>query len=702
MKILDKVQSVFSKKFFTTGIQAVFQDSSSMPQAKDYLDSFESSHLVHACVTVIGNSVAKTELQLFKVAGSSGKEVINEETDHDLLDLLARPNQYQTGFELFREISISLDLQGNAYIFKNRTEQGEVVELWLLRPDWVKVLPGEEKLISGYEFHPQGGGVQTFKPEDIIHIKEPNPKSFFYGMPTIKPALEVVRNMVFAIRWNQNFFYNNARPDFLIKTKTRMQDKDRKAFKDAWDRQFRGLERSNRFGFLYGEDTEIEILTKTLREMEFSKLIDVSATEILAAFRVPQVLLGRKGVNRAETESQIFVFLSETVEPRVKLIMDKLNEFLVVDFGAELFLDFVDITPEDREGVTDGYERGLKNNWLVINEVRDMEGLPPVDGGWDIYLPISMVSVGGVPEGDRTKGYVRLKGKGAKDYYENKEVRKQAELKKRVLTGKKRFKKTQVLKESIKEAYAGYLTRVNALKFTDEKKKELWESFEKQLQENERLFKSVVVGLFNSQEKRISDNVGEFKKSINDIVNWENEKHVFFRVSLPFITNIVKESGEAEAALIGETFNVNSNVQEFMNNKTLKFAEEVNDTTKKALQKTLSEGISQGEGIQPLKKRVHALFADRKDWEAERIARTEVVGASNGGAWQANLQSEVVEKNEWLATMDDRVRDSHASLNGQIVEKSGRFSNGLRFPGDSEGSASETVNCRCSLLPVVE
>lgn len=705
MSIFNRISEILSKKTFVTGFTSIFQDSSHAPVEKDYLDSFESSHLVHACCTVIGNAVAKTQMQLFRIKGSSGKEIIDEVTDHEVLDLLNRPNQYQTGFELLREISISLDLQGNAYVLKNRAEtSNEIVELHLLRPDWVKVIPSEEKLVDHYEYRAVGGIVQNFQPEDVIHIKEPNPKSSFYGMPTVKPALEVIRNMVFAIRWNQNFFYNNARPDFLIYTKSRMQDKDRNAFKQAWDSQFRGLERSNRFGFLYGEDTKIEILTKTLREMEFSKLIETSATEILAAFRVPQVLLGRKGVNRAETESQIYVFLSETVEPRVKHIFDKLNEFLVEEYGSDLFLDWVDVTPENRESVILEYDNALKNNWMVINEVRDRESLPPLEGGWDFYLPINLVTGGGVSEGDKgpANRMMKIKGISSINYYEHKRMVEQARLKKRVLAGKRKFKKMQIAKKEIAKFAYEYMRRMNALKFTEEKKKELWVVFEMQLEKNEQTFKTLVVGLFNSQETRISSNVAEFKKGINDIINWENEKQVFVRVSLPFIADIIRQSGESEASLVGGQFVIDSNVQEFINNKVLRFAQEVNDTTKNALRETLSEGVSQGEGIQPLKRRVHALFEDRKGWEAERIARTEVIGASNGASWQANLQSEVVQKNEWLSTMDSRVRDSHAAINGQIVEKTGRFSNGLRFPGDTDGPADEVINCRCSLLPIVE
>lgn len=42
-------------------------------------------------------------------------------------------------------------------------------------------------------------------------------------------------------------------------------------------------------------------------------------------------------------------------------------------------------------------------------------------------------------------------------------------------------------------------------------------------------------------------------------------------------------------------------------------------------------------------------------------------------------------------------RASHSALNGQTVPVDGVFGNGLRYPGDSAGSAGETAGCTCSV-----
>lgn len=52
----------------------------------------------------------------------------------------------------------------------------------------------------------------------------------------------------------------------------------------------------------------------------------------------------------------------------------------------------------------------------------------------------------------------------------------------------------------------------------------------------------------------------------------------------------------------------------------------------------------------------------------------------------------------WVATLDSRTRDSHCQLEGEVAGEDGRFSNGLRYPGDPTGPASEVWDCRCTLV----
>ena len=84
-----------------------------------------------------------------------------------------------------------------------------------------------------------------------------------------------------------------------------------------------------------------------------------------------------------------------------------------------------------------------------------------------------------------------------------------------------------------------------------------------------------------------------------------------------------------------------------------------------------------------------------------RIAKTEGHRIQCESAY--NVQVRAKQKGativkQWDSTLDSRTRESHQKLDGEIVNVNEKFSNGLLYPGDPNGSASEVVNCRCALL----
>lgn len=88
----------------------------------------------------------------------------------------------------------------------------------------------------------------------------------------------------------------------------------------------------------------------------------------------------------------------------------------------------------------------------------------------------------------------------------------------------------------------------------------------------------------------------------------------------------------------------------------------------------------------------------------DTIARTESLASLNAGQEQAfqqavddGLVKEDTVSRTWRTAGDDRVRESHAELEGETVRMDEPFSNGLMFPGDPAGPPEEVINCRCVL-----
>ena len=90
---------------------------------------------------------------------------------------------------------------------------------------------------------------------------------------------------------------------------------------------------------------------------------------------------------------------------------------------------------------------------------------------------------------------------------------------------------------------------------------------------------------------------------------------------------------------------------------------------------------------------------------AKRIIRTESVNAGNFATNQSAIDIFGAQnlKKQWIASLDDRTRNAHAQVNGQVVNMNEKFvvmGELLAHPGDSAGSAGNVINCRCTNAPV--
>lgn len=153
----------------------------------------------------------------------------------------------------------------------------------------------------------------------------------------------------------------------------------------------------------------------------------------------------------------------------------------------------------------------------------------------------------------------------------------------------------------------------------------------------------------------------------------------------------------SELPVVGISFDIdNPRAKAWITRKVFKFAYEVNQTTEQQLRAAILDSLAAGDAIPAIKKAVERIFGYAEGYRNERIARTETIGATNYGAFEAIKQSGLKCKKEWVATLDERTRDRHAEMDGETAELDQPFSNGLMFPGDPDGPPEEIINCRCT------
>mgnify|MGYP002621982420 CR=1 FL=1 len=127
----------------------------------------------------------------------------------------------------------------------------------------------------------------------------------------------------------------------------------------------------------------------------------------------------------------------------------------------------------------------------------------------------------------------------------------------------------------------------------------------------------------------------------------------------------------------------------------------------KQINSSVLQGILQGESMDKIANRILPIVGNNES-ASIRNARTIVTGAENAGRQDSyeRLEEEgIVMKKVWIATGDERTRESHLELDGQEVDINEPFITTnhdgskaeIDYPGDPSADAEQVYNCRCSM-----
>jgi len=320
------------------------------------------------------NSSAKS---LAKVR--SAQDVV-EVVDHPLLDLLRDINPNNNNFETFETTSIYLDMLGNSYWYLIRNSMGMPEEIWLLQSQYMKVVPGKNKLIKGYLYGVEGEpfNMVKFKPDEIIHFKTPNPNSIYYGLGCAQAVVGAVNRFNMMDDSEGARLRNMGRPDFAVKYKNgKIDSSEIKKVERMWNAAFGGPNKAGRIKVM-DEDWDLETLGFKPSEMEYLSGRVWSLKEISAAFGIPYSILDTSDVKKATSELSEYWYAKNAVLPRIRRIEEKLNEKLVplYDDTRRMFLMYDNPVPRDQAQLTEENNIYIDSGVKTINEVRLSLQLP--------------------------------------------------------------------------------------------------------------------------------------------------------------------------------------------------------------------------------------------------------------------------------------------------------------------------------------
>ncbi len=681
----------------------------------EYGTYLPSSNAVYACSTLRAQLLSSLPLALYKLK-SDGDRV--EVESGDLWDLLHRVNGWWTFQRLMEMTELSLCLWGSAYWFLERGTAGRrpPTEIWWARPDRVRVVPHATDYLSHFLYQAPNGQQLTFKPSEVIWLRYPNPMEEFAGLSPLAAARLAADVASAAMKSNYNLFKNGLQMGGAVfpKAGTVLTESQAKEIEKDMEARYKGVSKAHRWG-VFRFEAEMKEYGVTPKDAEFLGAMGYSLEEVCRAYKVPLDLLGGQRTY-ANVEASQKAIWTQCILPEAAFLAAEFIEQLVPMFPGQVDeIEFdsseIAVLHEDETAAWTRSKEQITVGAITINEWRDEQGLDSVAWGDAWWAPMGVTPIESIEDGKPEPVPPALAeapgGQGALPVPEEQAALPATEEQPR----SKNDEFLRVLREWMADP-AGYeekgwpivesiLSLNRTMDYGGPEHTRIWQRFVRRTTRYERLLSPVVVELFKRLQESVETRLGQRAAALPD--DWEpfdmREWLKRFRGDIrPVMREIIADVGAEAFADLGLmlAFNVdNPLVIRFLESRAQRFAEHVLDTTWQMLKDSLGQGITAGEGIPQLAERVQSVMGDRIRSTPENIARTEVAGAYSGGTLEAWRQSEVVRGKVWLASLDDRTRDSHRVAHGQTVAMDEDFIVGAgRGPAPGQiGEPEEDINC---------
>lgn len=358
---------------------------------------------VYACVRILAEAIAGLPLFVYKYRPDGGKE---KAIDHPLFRLLHdEPNPEMTSF-IFRETLMThMLLWGNAYAQIIRNRRGEVIGLYPLMPNRMKVdRDADGNLYYEYQKQTDDGasikdGIIRFNPRDVFHV----PALGYDGLVGYSPiamAKNAIGLSIAAEEYGAKFFAEGGTPKGILKVPNLVKNKDK--VREDWQK---GFYNSNVAILEVGAD--YKAISINPQEAQFLETRKFQIDEIARIFRVPPHMVGDlEKSSFSNIEQQSLEFVKYTLDPWVCRWEQAMNRALLVE--SEKLNMFVKFNMDgllrgDYQSRMNGYAVARQNGWMSANDIRELENMDriPADQGGDDYLvngnmiPITRARKGG-------------------------------------------------------------------------------------------------------------------------------------------------------------------------------------------------------------------------------------------------------------------------------------------------------------------
>jgi len=353
-------------------------------------DSAMKVSAVYACVRLLCGTIGTLPAHVYRRI--DGKKELAK--DHPYFKVLHdQPNPMLTSVVFWESVVNHAIMEGDHFSLIGRNRNGDMLSLTPLDPNRVDVETKNGRLI--YAVSLDDGKYVAYDQDDVFHVPNIgwNGKR---GLSTLRSALlNAAGGALAADKYSATFFANDATPRGYIKFEQQLKEEQAKIIRNYWFDQHQASDKRHMPAFI-PQGGEFKQITMSAEDTQLLETRSFNVADIARIFGVPPHMIGHMEKSSSwgtGLEQQSLGFLIYTLRPLIMRIEKEVQRKIIR--SDEYFFKFnIDgLLRGDIKTRYEAYQIGLGGNqqpgFLTINEVRELEDRAPIDGGDELYKPLT-------------------------------------------------------------------------------------------------------------------------------------------------------------------------------------------------------------------------------------------------------------------------------------------------------------------------
>lgn len=292
--------------------------------------------------------------------------------------LLRQPSLESNRSAWIEQTITSLALTGNAFWMRVRGASGAVVSLDVLNPHEVSIIDSRTRPVRfGYRG-------KIYDKTEIQHLALLRVPGVAAGLGPIQAARVDLSSAIDVRDYAADWFHDSGVPSGVLSSDQALTNEQAETNRDRWDEGGAGRTRVVGNGLTY---TPYLLKPADAQWLENQKF-DVTKVARLMGTPASLMLAAVEGTNLTYTnvEQEWIGYVRFSLMAYLREIEEGLSENLARGTNARFNIET--LLRSDTKTRYEGHEIALRARFRTINEVRAIEGLPPIDGG-DLLAPPS-------------------------------------------------------------------------------------------------------------------------------------------------------------------------------------------------------------------------------------------------------------------------------------------------------------------------